>query len=160
MNKKTLLLLIIFFTAFTLVLGAYGFLKKNAVRRASADTGNFEKETLQLTNEQNIKKDELHKKMCADIQPLREISSQKRLELMQLIAHDPADRQAIDAKLKEISKIQNDMQQRIVEHLLEMKKILTPAQQQKLFDTMCDGLCAKGMHSHCRKRAGSCSPSQ
>lgn len=160
MNKKTILILIIFIIAFALALGAYGFWRWDASRRNKSDAEHFDKATLQLTSEQNTNKDILHNKMCADMQPLRELSRQKRLELMQLISQEPEDRQAIDAKLKEISQIQSDMQIRMVEHLIEMKKILTPRQQQKLFDAMCDGLCAKGEQSRQRKRAGRCSSPQ
>lgn len=57
-----------------------------------------------------------------------------RTELIDLIASDNPDRQAIAAKQEEIRAGQQRMQQLVVEHLLAEKQVLTAEQQKELFD--------------------------
>ncbi|MFP4435584.1 MAG: Spy/CpxP family protein refolding chaperone [Phycisphaerae bacterium] len=66
-------------------------------------------------------------KICGEMNRLR-------TELIDLIASDNPDRQAIAAKQEEIRAGQQRMQQLVVEHLLAEKDVLTAEQQKKLFD--------------------------
>ena len=59
-----------------------------------------------------------------------------RLELIDLIAAPEPDHAAIQAKQKQIADGQNQMQERVIANLLEMKATLTPEQQKTLFDTI------------------------
>ena len=65
--------------------------------------------------------------ICADLNRLR-------TELIDLIASDNPDRDAITAKQEEIRAGQQRMQQLVVEHLLAEKEVLTTEQQKELFD--------------------------
>jgi len=65
--------------------------------------------------------------LCADIYCLRR-------KLIDLIAADEPDRQAIAAKQEEIRTGQQQMQQMVIEHLLAEKKVLTAEQEKDLFD--------------------------
>jgi len=53
--------------------------------------------------------------------------------LIDLIASDNPDRDAISAKQEEIRAGQQRMQQLVVEHLLAQKEVLTAEQRKKLF---------------------------
>lgn len=64
--------------------------------------------------------------ICADLNRLR-------TELIDLIASDNPDRQAIAAKQEEIRAGQRRMQELVVEHLLAEKEVLTAEQQKELF---------------------------
>ena len=57
----------------------------------------------------------------------------QHIELIDLIASDPVDARAIDKKFEGIRSLQQSMQQRVLEHLSEDKKILTLEQQAKFF---------------------------
>ena len=75
--------------------------------------------------------------LCADMNRLR-------AELIDLIAINEPDRQAIAAKEDQIRDGQRQMQQLVIEHLLAEKEVLTAAQQKNLFDlirqcTACEG---------------------
>jgi len=75
--------------------------------------------------------------LCADMNRLR-------AELIDLIAIDEPDRQAIAAKQNQIRDGQRQMQQLVVEHLLAEKEMLTTAQRKTLFDlirqrSVCEG---------------------
>lgn len=65
--------------------------------------------------------------ICAEMNRLR-------TELIDLIASDDPDRQAIAAKQEEIRAGQQRMQELVVEHLLAEKEVLTAEQQKELFD--------------------------
>ena len=55
------------------------------------------------------------------------------LEMIDLVAADPTDRQAIEAKCQEIRAVRHSMQSLVVEHLLEDKQVLTADQRTKFF---------------------------
>ena len=59
-----------------------------------------------------------------------------RLELIDLLAAPQPDRAAIAAKQQQIADGQNQMQERVIANLLDMKATLTPDQQKTLFDTI------------------------
>ena len=65
-------------------------------------------------------------KICAEMNRLR-------TELIDLIASDDPDRQAIAARQEAIRAGQQRMQQLVVEHLLAEKEVLTAQQQKQLF---------------------------
>ena len=69
---------------------------------------------------------------------------QKHLELMDLIAAEPTDRQAIESKFHEIYSTQQSMQSSVMEHLLDDKEILNPAQRAKFFAILKDRIRAQG----------------
>ncbi|MFO7897568.1 MAG: periplasmic heavy metal sensor, partial [Planctomycetota bacterium] len=56
-----------------------------------------------------------------------------RGEMIDLIASDDPDRDAIAARQEEIRAGQRQMQQLVIEHLLAEKEVLTPEQQRELF---------------------------
>lgn len=75
--------------------------------------------------------------ICADMNRLR-------TELIDLIAGDEPDRQAIAAKQEAIRTGQRRMQELVVEHLLAEKDVLTPEQQTELFDLLRERTACRG----------------
>ncbi len=75
--------------------------------------------------------------ICADMNRLR-------TELIDLIASNDPDRQAIAAKQEAIRAGQQRMQQLVVEHLLAEKAVLTPEQQKELFDLVRERTACRG----------------
>jgi len=57
----------------------------------------------------------------------------KRLELIDLLSKEDPDREAIDAKQKEIQVLQQQMQTKVINHLLEENGIFTTEQREKFF---------------------------
>jgi len=62
----------------------------------------------------------------------RKIKDQ-RLELIALLSEKNPNGRAIDAKQEEIQALQRQMQVKVLDHLLEESRILTPEQRQKFF---------------------------
>jgi len=58
----------------------------------------------------------------------------RQLELIGLLAMDNPNRLMITAKKKKIQALQQQLQARVIGHLLEESRILTPRQRQKFFD--------------------------
>lgn len=71
-----------------------------------------------------------------DSQSRRREIGRLRGEMIDLIAADAPDRQAIAAKQVEIRAGQRQMQQLVIEHLLAEKEVLTAEQEKELFDML------------------------
>ena len=71
-----------------------------------------------------------------DSQSRRQEIGRLRGEMIDLIAADEPDRQAIAAKQEEIRAGQRQMQQLVIEHLLAEKEVLTAEQEKELFEML------------------------
>jgi Spy/CpxP family protein refolding chaperone len=66
------------------------------------------------------------------VQPLREELFKKRQELMLLLRDEEMDREKADMLIGQIAAMQAEHDAQIFDHLLVMRKILTPEQRQRL----------------------------
>ncbi len=57
----------------------------------------------------------------------------RQLDLVDLLTKEKPERRAIDAKQEEIRVLQQQMQVKVIDHLLEESRIFTPEQRQKFF---------------------------
>jgi Spy/CpxP family protein refolding chaperone len=89
-----------------------------------------------LTAAQQAQVDHLHQLLLERTSPLKQDLGRARGELMTLLRQPDPDKGAVEAKLREISRLEDAIQREFVQHLLRMKKVLTPAQQERLFRTM------------------------
>ena len=87
---------------------------------------------LELTEDQFRKVREVQDRLAEEMETQHSLLREKRQALVdQLRAPDP-DREMIDSLLVEISVLQADIERKVVDNLLEMKGVLTPAQREKL----------------------------
>ncbi|MBZ0157941.1 MAG: periplasmic heavy metal sensor [Alphaproteobacteria bacterium] len=70
----------------------------------------------------------------AEIDGRRKTIEEKREALFALLRSDHPDREAMEALIAEISRMQEEMQKRIALHILEEKALLTKDQQEKFLD--------------------------
>jgi Spy/CpxP family protein refolding chaperone len=68
----------------------------------------------------------------------------KRLEVIDLIAAEEPEPEAIRARQDEILATKRSIQDLVANHLLAKKRILTPEQQQRLFEMLRDRTCCAG----------------
>jgi Spy/CpxP family protein refolding chaperone len=139
MSRKTLIIILI--VSVGINLGLLGFMGYRAAR----ETRLFHERrplphwlgTMEgLTPEQM---DRMHAIMTEGKDPmetLRDDLFQKRCELTVLITEQNPDLTAINAKITEISGIQARMELLIVQQIIAIRGVLTPQQQQMLFDYM------------------------
>jgi Spy/CpxP family protein refolding chaperone len=81
-----------------------------------------------LTPEQQTQMKELQQKHYNEMAPLKEEMYNLRQELRALWANPTADRTVIQAKQSEMSKLRDQMQDKMVEFRLEARNLLTPDQ--------------------------------
>jgi Spy/CpxP family protein refolding chaperone len=89
-----------------------------------------------LTPAQRAQVDRLQQLRLERTSPLKQDLARARRELITLLRQPDPDRKAVTAKLREISRLEEAIQGEFVQHLLRMKKVLTPAQQERLFGSM------------------------
>lgn len=82
-----------------------------------------------LTEEQEEKLQSLRTDLDKEILPLRDKIQAKALELQRLWTADELDEKAILAKAKEVSDLQNQLQDKIIRYRLNTAKILTKEQR-------------------------------
>jgi Spy/CpxP family protein refolding chaperone len=81
-----------------------------------------------LTPEQRTKFQELRRKFNDETPQLKGALLTKRLELQSLWTNPNADSKAILDKERELRDLQNQMRDKVVQYMLEARKILTPEQ--------------------------------
>jgi Spy/CpxP family protein refolding chaperone len=78
----------------------------------------------------------------------REKVDQLRESLFDLMGADHPDSKAIEGKIAEINKVQEDMQKLVVEHMLQFKSMLDKDQQKKFFGLI-EGAMAQRRQAIC-----------
>jgi Spy/CpxP family protein refolding chaperone len=111
------------------------FLVSYGVRKLS-DRPKFVYEELDLSKEQLGQIQNMRQHFLRAIDEIGDRILRREIELMDLVAADPVDRQAVEAKSQEIHALQQSMQQRVVEHLLGNKQLLNPVQRTKFFTVL------------------------
>ena len=101
-----------------------GLHEKRMVTKAPAE--------LNLTKEQQEKMQSLRIDFQKETLPLRNEMQIKRLELQQLWMADELDEEAIVAKSKEISALRNQLEENMIRHRIAVTKVLTKEQRAKL----------------------------
>jgi Spy/CpxP family protein refolding chaperone len=111
------------------------FLAGYGIRKLS-DRSKFAYEEVDLSKEQLAHMQNARDRFLRDLNEIGNDILKRQIETMDLIAADSVDRRAIEKKFEEIQLLQQSMHQRVVEHLLEHKQILTPAQREKFFEVL------------------------
>jgi Spy/CpxP family protein refolding chaperone len=89
-------------------------------------------EKLDLTPEQAAQVRTAEEKMREDIHALRRELKNEDEALAELMSAPQPDREAVAAQLDRIALLRGTMQKQVVEHYLDMKKLLGPDQQEEL----------------------------
>jgi Spy/CpxP family protein refolding chaperone len=88
---------------------------------------------LHLSEEQRAKFEAMGKDFRERMDVLRKQTHTDREELTQLLLKSEVDREKIEKKIDAISMAQKEVQLEVIDHLLKLKKILTPEQQREFF---------------------------
>ncbi|MBP7342249.1 MAG: Spy/CpxP family protein refolding chaperone [Smithellaceae bacterium] len=89
-------------------------------------------ERLNLTDDQKAKIDALQTEHAKAVQPLREKTFDKAVELRRLWQQTNPDKDKITAAQKELRTLRNEMEDKATAYKLEVRKVLTPEQNEKL----------------------------
>jgi len=101
---------------------------------------------LNLTPEQRVEMSAAKEKLLQQVADLTRELTSRRETLAALLAAPETDRPAIVKQLDEIALLQRQIQQRMVEHLLEEKGLLTLEQQEAFNEIIRRRVCPRGNH--------------
>ena len=87
---------------------------------------------LDLTDDQFRAVQDVHDGFADEMEAKHNVLREKRAALFELLRAPDPDRERIDSLLVEISVHQADIERNVVDNLLELKDVLTPAQREKL----------------------------
>jgi Spy/CpxP family protein refolding chaperone len=98
---------------------------------------------LELTGDQKAKLQALNQALVAEINPLRDLLFNKKMELQALWSQTNADQARIAEKQEEIQATRTRMQELITKYQMDCRECLTPEQRRKLV-AMPSCWCGKG----------------
>ena len=67
------------------------------------------------------------------LQALAQEIKKKQIELIEILSIDPPDQRTVESKQKEIQKLQAEVQDRVIGHLLLASTLLSPEQRTRFF---------------------------
>ena len=130
MKQSIKILAVIFSVALNIAfLAGYGI-------RKFSDRSKFAYEEVDLSKEQLAHMQNARDRFLRDLNEIGNDIIKQQIEAIDLIAADSVDRRAIETKFEKIQLLQQSMHERVVEHLLEHKQMLTSAQREKFFEVL------------------------
>ena len=131
MRKKVVIILVVVFAS-GILLGLYipRLLKKETLRPSPVD---FISSYLSLSESQRKKMESLDSSFYARIEKMRTELRQRRAELSELLGESSSSEKEITNKVSEIASLQAELQRETINHLVEIRSLLTPEQQAKFF---------------------------
>ena len=100
---------------------------------------------LKLAESQRKKVEDLEKSFSEKKRALCDQICDKRNRLSRLLTEASAGRREIDRKVEEINSLQGELEKGVIDHIFEVKAILTPEQQDKFLSLIAKELCRNNM---------------
>ncbi len=94
-----------------------------------------------LTKAQEEKLRPLEAALEKDIKGLQLKLAQERMSLCSLLRDDASDSKKLDDYVSRVGALESQQQRRVVEHLIEMRDILTTDQKDKFFNAIMQDIC-------------------
>lgn len=88
---------------------------------------------IDLTDEQKGQVEEIRRSFLPEVAGVRQSLRRKRLELSDLLFAEHPDMQAIEAGSMDISKLQTELEKKVIDHILQEKELLTPEQKKQFY---------------------------
>lgn len=101
-----------------------------------------------LTTEQKEMVREIRRTFLPKVAQIRENLRRERAELARLLFADPPDMNRIHAIARQILLHQSALENEVIEHIIEEKEILSPAQQSKFHEIIVEQFSAGGLGVH------------
>jgi hypothetical protein len=101
-----------------------------------------------LTEEQRERVREIRTTFLPKVEKIRQGLCEKRVVLAEVLFSQPSDRSKVHSVVQEILRYQSELEHEVVEHILEEKEILSPAQQKKFYDIILDQFAHGGLGVH------------
>ncbi|MBI3292854.1 MAG: periplasmic heavy metal sensor [Elusimicrobia bacterium] len=85
-----------------------------------------------------------------DLKQLETELAKTRMALCRVLRQAPTGTPAVDPYIQTVARLQTDQEQRVVSHLTQLRRLLRPDQDQRLFETLMQDIC-----TGCRTATGS-----
>lgn len=147
MNRRLLIAAVLLAGVGALTCGTWRCLNWMAMCHVQAAHGSlWASETwpklLSLSDEQSSKIAPLEKALKKDTDRLQVELTQEQIALCRsMMSQDKRESAAIHKAMSRISDLQNQKQEKVLNHLMALREILSPDQQKKLFTTMMRDIC-------------------
>ena len=94
-----------------------------------------------LTKDQEKKLEPMEASLKKDIDEIQVKLAQERIALCSLMHNSTGDSKELDAYIHRIGVLEAEQQRRVVQHLMGMRDILTPAQRDQFFAAIMQQIC-------------------
>ena len=101
-----------------------------------------------LSPEQRGKVQEIRRDFLPKVEGIRRNLRQNRSELASLLFAEPADKDLIFDKAREIAFHQSELEREVIEHILEERDLLTPAQKRRFYEIIIGQFSSGGLGVH------------
>ena len=105
-------------------------------------------EALNLSPEQTAQMDDARAKLLLQVDELRQQLSVEREALAELVTAGEPDSAAMATQLDSVASLRREIQRRVLEHLLEMKKLLRPEQREAFDEVIRRHIFPRNGHGH------------
>ncbi|MBI2447271.1 MAG: periplasmic heavy metal sensor [Candidatus Omnitrophica bacterium] len=109
----------------------------------------FLKKSLKLSESQAEEMKNLEEDFCREKGDLCAELCRKRFELSLELSEHKMDTERLTGHITAISSLQAELEKKTLLHLVEMDKVLTPAQKEKFFTMLADELCRNCKEGKC-----------
>ena len=101
-----------------------------------------------LTDSQREKVEDIRKVFLPRVAGIRDNLYELREGLATLLFEEPPNRLLIDKTMKEVVTHQSELEMEVIEHILEEKELLTPAQKEKFYEIIVEQFSGGGLGVH------------
>ncbi len=101
-----------------------------------------------LTERQRLQVQEIRRTFLPKVEDIRKNLYACRAELAERLFEEPADRSEINAVAQEILRYQSELEKEVIEHILEEKELLSPAQKRKFYEIIVKEFSSGGLGVH------------
>jgi periplasmic protein CpxP/Spy len=109
---------------------------------------------IKLSEGQKQQVEEIRRDFLPRVAGIRQALRQKRLELNDLLFAEPPDMQAIEAKSRDISMLQAQLEREVIEHIIQEKQLLAPEQKKQFYKVIQGEFEKGGLGVHGEQRPG------
>lgn len=129
-----------------ILLGTYHYLKQTKWK--TSNIKGYLDLIPDLTAEQRQRVQEIRETFLPKVEKIRQGLCQKRLLLAEVLFSQSSDRSEVHSVVQEILRYQSELEHEVVEHILEEKEILNPAQQKRFYNIILEQFAHGGLGVH------------
>jgi len=143
---KDILLILLSLTVIALLASRFIIVRRKPIRGYL--------DLIALTENQKQQVEDIRRDFLPRVAGIRQALRQNRLELNDLLFTEPSDMQAVEAKSRDISKLQAQLEREVIEHIIQEKELLAPEQRMQFYEVIRGEFEKGGLGVHGEQRPG------